>query len=70
MFDIKKIRENPVDFDNNLSKRKHEPISIKILDLDKENRDLIAQLQIIQEERNSKSKKIGEISLNGNKEEA
>ena len=28
------------------------------------------QLQIIQEERNSKSKKIGEISLNGNKEEA
>ena len=70
MFDIRKIRENPVDFDNNLSKRKHEPISIKILDLDKENRDLIAQLQIIQEERNSKSKKIGEISLNGNKEEA
>ena len=70
MFDIKKIRENPVDFDNNLSKRKHEPISIKILDLDKENRDLIAQLQTIQEERNSKSKKIGEISLNGNKEEA
>ena len=70
MFDIKKIRENPADFDNNLSKRKHEPISIKILDLDKENRDLIAQLQIIQEERNSKSKKIGEISLNGNKEEA
>jgi seryl-tRNA synthetase len=70
MFDIKKIRENPADFDNNLSKRKHEPISIKILDLDKENRDLIAQLQIIQEERNSKSKKIGEISSNGNKEEA
>ena len=70
MFDIKKIRENPVDFDNNLSKRKHEPISIKILDLDKENRDLIAQLQTIQEERNSKSKKIGEISSSGNKEEA
>ena len=45
MFDIKKIRENPVDFDNNLSKRKHEPISIKILDLDKENRDLIGLAQ-------------------------
>ena len=70
MFDIKKIRENPEDFDNILSKRKYEPISKKILDLDKENRDLIAQLQTLQEERNSKSKKIGELSLEGSKDES
>ena len=70
MFDIKKIRENPEDFDNILSKRKYEPISKKILDLDKENRDLIAQLQTLQEERNSKSKKIGELSLEGSKDDS
>ena len=58
MFDIKKIRENPEDFDKILSKRNHSPISKEILDLDKKNKDLIAQLQSLQEERNSKSKKL------------
>ena len=70
MFDIKKIRENPEDFDKILSKRNHNPISEEILDLDKKNKDLIAQLQSLQEERNSKSKKIGELSSQGNSEEA
>ena len=70
MFDIKKIRENPEDFDKILSKRNHSPISKEILDLDKKNKDLIAQLQSLQEERNSKSKKIGELSSQGNSEEA
>jgi seryl-tRNA synthetase len=69
MFDIKKIRENPEDFDKILSKRNHSPISREILDLDKKNKDLIAQLQSLQEERNSKSKKIGELSSQGNGEE-
>ena len=53
-----------------LSKRNHNPISEEILDLDKKNKDLIAQLQSLQEERNSKSKKIGELSSQGNSEEA
>jgi len=70
MFDIKKIRENPEDFDKILSKRNYNPISEEILDLDKKNKDLIAQLQSLQEERNSKSKKIGELSSQGNSEEA
>ena len=48
MFDIKKIRENPEDFDKILSKRNHSPISKEILDLDKKNKDLIAQLQSLQ----------------------
>ncbi len=70
MFDIKKIRENPEDFDKSLSKRNYDPISKDILDLDKKNRDLIADLQSIQEERNLKSKKIGELSASGQGTEA
>ena len=69
MIDIKKIRENPEDFDKTLLKRNHPPISSEILNLDKKNRDLIAQLQSLQEERNSKSKKIGELSSQGSKED-
>ena len=70
MFDIKKIRENPEDFDKSLSKRNHDPISKDILDIDKKNRDLIADLQSIQEERNLKSKRIGELSASGKNAEA
>ena len=70
MFDIKKIRENPEDFDKSLSKRNHDPISKDILDIDKKNRDLIADLQSIQEERNLKSKRIGELSASGKNGEA
>ena len=70
MIDVKKIRENPEDFDKSLAKRNHDPISKDILDLDKKNRDLIADLQSIQEERNLKSKKIGELSASGQGTEA
>ena len=70
MFDIKKIRENPEDFDKSLSKRNHDPISKDILDIDKKNRNLIADLQSIQEERNLKSKRIGELSASGKNAEA
>jgi len=69
MIDVKKIRENPTDFDKSLSKRNHDPISEDILELDKKNRDLIADLQSIQEERNLKSKKIGELSASGKGDE-
>ena len=69
MIDVKNIRENPTDFDKSLSKRNHDPISEDILELDKKNRDLIADLQSIQEERNSKSKKIGELSASGKGDE-
>ena len=70
MFDIKKIRDNPKDFDTNLAKRGLNPNSELLIKIDEENRTAIANAQSLQEERNSKSKKIGEISLNGNKEEA
>ena len=69
MLDIKKIRDNPELIDSTLSKRKYQPVSKEILLADKKNRSLIIDLQAIQEERNAKSKKIGELSANGKNDE-
>lgn len=60
MLDIKEIRKNPELIDKILKKRKHPAVSKDLLAADENNRSLIAELQIIQEERNSKSKLIGE----------
>ena len=70
MHDIKKIRENPSDLDKLLAKRKHQPVSSQILELDEKNREIIGELQVIQEERNTKSKRIGEYAANGKNDEA
>ena len=70
MHDIKKIRENPSDLDELLAKRKHPPVSNQILELDEKNREIIGELQVIQEERNVKSKLIGEYAVNGKNDEA
>ena len=70
MHDIKKIRENPSDLDQLLAKRKHPPVSNQIIELDEKNREIIGQLQVIQEERNVKSKLIGEYAANGKNDEA
>ena len=70
MHDIKKIRENPSDLDKLLAKRKHPPVSSQIIELDEKNREIIGELQIIQEERNTKSKLIGEYAANGKSDEA
>ena len=70
MHDIKKIRENPSDFDELLAKRKHPPVSNQIIELDEKNREIIGELQVIQEERNAKSKLIGEYAANGKNDEA
>ena len=69
MLDIKKIRDNPELIDSTLSKRKYQPVSKEILLADKKNRSLIIDLQAIQEERNAKSTKIGELSANGKNDE-
>jgi seryl-tRNA synthetase len=60
MLDIKEIRKNPELIDKILKKRNHPAVSKDLLAADENNRSLIAELQIIQEERNSKSKLIGE----------
>ena len=70
MLDIKKIRENGRQLDEALAKRKHEASSSLIIELDRKNRDLIGELQGLQEERNAKSKLIGEHAANGKKDEA
>ena len=70
MHDIKKIRENPSDLDKLLAKRKHPPVSNQIIELDEKNRKIIGELQVIQEERNTKSKLIGECAANGKNDEA
>ena len=70
MHDIKKIRENPSDLDELLAKRKHPPVSNQIIELDEKNREIIGELQVLQEERNAKSKLIGEYAANGKNDEA
>jgi seryl-tRNA synthetase len=70
MHDIKKIRENPADLDGLLAKRKHPPVSNQIIELDEKNREIIGELQVLQEERNTKSKLIGEYAANGKNDEA
>ena len=70
MFDIKKIRENPEDFDTNLAKRNFYPCSAELIKIDEDNRKAIAKAQALQEERNSKSKLIGEYASSGKTEEA
>ena len=70
MFDIKKIRENPEDFDTNLAKRNFDPCSAELIKIDEDNRKAIAKAQALQEERNSKSKLIGEYASSGKTEEA
>ena len=70
MHDIKKIRENPSDLDELLAKRKHPPVSNQIIELDEKNREIIGELQVLQEERNTKSKLIGEYAANGKNDEA
>ena len=70
MHDIKKIRENPSDLDELLAKRKHPPVSNQIIELDEKNREIIGELQVIQEERNTKSKLIGEYAASGKNDEA
>tara|TARA_B100001769_G_scaffold274396_2_gene272744 strand:+ start:44 stop:1312 length:1269 start_codon:yes stop_codon:yes gene_type:complete len=70
MLDIKKVRANPKLFDQTLEKRNHSAISKELLSVDENNRNLISELQKIQEERNSKSKLIGEHTANGKNDEA
>ena len=70
MHDIKKIRENPSDLAKLLAKRKHPPVSSQIIELDEKNREIIGELQVIQEERNAKSKLIGEYAAKEKNDEA
>jgi seryl-tRNA synthetase len=65
MFDIKAIRENPEAFDAAMKRRGLEPQSPAILKLDEERRAVQTELQVVQQERNEKSKEIGKIKSQG-----
>lgn len=59
MFDLKWIREDPEAFDHGMSRRGLAPQSPRVLELDRQRRDLHTQLQEMQNQRNAASKEIG-----------
>ena len=61
MHDINWIRNNPELFDQSLSRRKVDPLSVELLTIDELRRKEITVLQQLQHERNDKSKAIGLI---------
>lgn len=61
MHDIKAIREVPEDFDKGLAARGLLPQSATILKLDEAKRQLITEIQQLQQKRNEAAKAIGQI---------
>ena len=68
MHDLKKIRENPKGFDEEIKKRFEIPIAKKILELDKNYRELLTNTQKLQEKRNDKSEKISKLANKDSKQ--
>jgi seryl-tRNA synthetase len=60
MFDIKWIRENPQAFDRGFARRGLEPQSRRLLEIDRDRRDVVQKLQDAQARRNAASKEIGQ----------
>ncbi len=65
MHDIKAIRQDPAAFDAAMARRKLPPQSPALLRLDEERRAVQTELQTLQNERNEKSKNIGQIKAKG-----
>ncbi|MEO0618451.1 MAG: serine--tRNA ligase [Pseudomonadota bacterium] len=65
MFDIKKIRENPQEFDAALARRGVAPQSAILLAIDEKRRTHVAHLQDLQSRRNAASKEIGKAKASG-----
>lgn len=65
MHDINFIRENPTAFDAGLKRRGLDGHSSQILELDRERRALLTDIQTMQARRNEASKEIGAIKSKG-----
>lgn len=65
MHDIRAIRENPERFDRNWARRGLEKQTPAILRMDEERRAAQTELQVMQAQRNDKSKEIGQIKGKG-----
>ena len=61
--DIKKIRENPQEFDRQLARRGHPPIAQEILALDAKKRESLHELQALQDEVNKNQKEVTRIRI-------
>ena len=69
MHDIRKIRDNPSEFDRNLARRGIEPMSAELLGIDAEMRKKIHEAETAAAERNAFSRKIGEAKAKGETDE-
>lgn len=65
MHDVRLIREAPEDFDQGMGRRGLEPISERILDLDRRRRAAQTALQEMLTRRNTVSKQVGEAKRSG-----
>ena len=65
MFDLKDIRQNPEKYDAGWARRGLEAQTPQILALDEKRRSIQTELQDIQNERNTKSKEVGQIKAQG-----
>ncbi|MEX2452117.1 MAG: serine--tRNA ligase [Rhodospirillales bacterium] len=65
MFDVRWIRENPETFDRGLGRRGLEPLSARLIEIDKRRRAAMTRAQEIKAERNQLSKLIGEAKKKG-----
>ena len=69
MHDIRKIRDNPSEFDKSLARRAIEPMAEELLGIDAEMRRKIHEAETAAAERNAISRKIGEAKAKGEKDE-
>lgn len=65
MHDVRLIREAPEDFDRGMGRRGLEPVSERILDLDRRRRAAQTALQEMLTRRNTVSKQVGEAKRSG-----
>ncbi len=63
MHDIRKIRENPHDFDKQLLRRSHKPVAEEILKIDAVRRAKISESEKAQAEKNSVSEQVKKAKL-------
>ncbi len=70
MFDIRWIRENREEFDRGMARRGLAPQAERLLAIDDERRELLTELQELQNRRNALSREIGAAMKAGERERA
>lgn len=70
MFDIKKIRENPDEFDKALESRGELPAAKILLELDDKRKAHVTKLQSLQSRRNKVSDEVGQAKAKGDEKTA